>query len=247
LKIFRLLLNLLSAQIARPTLLASLAICASPIALAQDYRQFPGAPMDSRMLKIQERVEELFSSGEYDRALFIYERELAPQGDKYAQYMAGFMHLTGKGVKENPAVALAWYRLAAERGEHPFVKARDALQATLEPAQLEQSAILFAELWQRYGDRRLMLDLIKSDIEILRRDDGRRSIEPDSTFNIAVGYSGSKTSDGYYRRVRSRLLERLQYLGSTADADDAGIAADDSALRKLESEIRRELKSMNLR
>jgi Sel1 repeat len=221
-----------------------LAFLASQLCFADEYRQFPGAEMDSRTLKIQEKVEDIYSSGDYDRALLIYEKELAPLGDKYAQYMVGFMHLTGKGVDENPAEALAWYRLAAERDEVPFTKARDALREMLGPSDLERSDLVFSALWQRYSDRKLILDLIKEDLDILRRENGGPEAEPTAA-SLAAGYSGNETSEGYYRRVRARLTERLQYLGSTRDAEEAGIAnAED--ITTLEAEIRQELKALDI-
>jgi Sel1 repeat len=221
-----------------------LAFMAVQLCLAQDYRQFPGAEMDSRTLKVQEKVEDIYSSGDYERALLIYEKELAPLGDKYAQYMVGFMHLTGKGVEESPAEALAWYRLAAERDEVPFTKARDALREMLEPAELERCDVVFSALWQRYGDRKLILDLINQDLDILRRENGEGYAEPGGA-SLAAGYSGNDTSEGYYRRVRARLAERLQYLGSTRDAEDAGIA-DAEDVTGLEAEIRQELKALDI-
>jgi TPR repeat protein len=161
--------------------------------------------------------------------------------------MVGFMHLAGKGVTENAPEALAWYRLAAERGEVPFIRARDALRASLEPAGLERSEARFAELWQRYGDRRLILDLIESDLQVLRRGslptDGTRV--DGASESIAAGYAGSESGDGYYRRVRARLVERLQYLPSTKDAADVGIE-NPALVKKLESEVRRDLKALNL-
>ncbi|MEX2126310.1 MAG: hypothetical protein WD795_20625 [Woeseia sp.] len=225
-----------------------LGICAAQLSFAQDYRQFPGAPTDSRTLKIEERVEGIYSSGDYGRALLIYEKELAPLGDKYAQYMVGFMHLTGKAAEENPAEALAWYRLAAERGEAPFIKARDALQESLEPADRERSDVIFAELWQRYSDRKLILDLINSDLDILHRRNGAQNggrVTDRPGVSLAAGYSGNETSEGYYRRVRARLIERLQYLGSTGDAGEAGIA-DPADMEQLETEIRQELKALDI-
>ena len=62
-------------------------------AIASD--DFPGRAPDRRTLKTQEIVDVLFEKGEYERALFIYHKELAPLGDKYAQYMVGYMHLAG--------------------------------------------------------------------------------------------------------------------------------------------------------
>jgi TPR repeat protein len=243
----------ITAAVASPGILLALAAAAvvsvAAPSLAQEYRQFPGAQTDSRTLRIQERVERIFSSGDYGRALLIYEKELAPLGDKYAQYMVGFMHLTGKGVEENPAEALAWYRLAAERREAPFVKARDALRESLEPGALERSDARFAELWQRYGDRKLLLDLINSDLEVLARGaapaGGTQAGKVGPGMPLAAGYSGNETNDDYLRRVRARLVERLQYLSSTNDAAEARVD-DPAVVERLESEVRQELKALDL-
>jgi len=54
---------------------------------AQTYKAFPGETMNTKTLATQARVEELYEAGEYDRALLIYEKELAPLGDKYAQHV----------------------------------------------------------------------------------------------------------------------------------------------------------------
>ena len=57
---------------------------------------FPGNKPNKRVIKSQEKVDALFEKGDYERAAFIYREELAPLGDKYAQYMIGYMYLTGK-------------------------------------------------------------------------------------------------------------------------------------------------------
>ncbi len=101
---------------------------------------------DSRTLRVQRKVDDLFERGEYERAYFIYRNELVPLGDKYAQYMVGFMHLTGKGVTENPIAASAWYRLAAERGTPEFVAVRDFLLVGMMPEERRQSDELFLQL-----------------------------------------------------------------------------------------------------
>ena len=81
-----------------------IAIVAAAIASAQTYASFPGGDLDHATLRVQERVEELYVSGAYERAHFIYRNELAPRGDKYAQYMIGYMHFTGAGVPEERRV-----------------------------------------------------------------------------------------------------------------------------------------------
>ena len=226
--------------------------CVAQAAAAGEYKQFPGAPTDSRTLNIQDRIESIFSSGDYARALLIYEKELAPLGDKYAQYMVGYMHLNGKGVAENPAEAYAWYRLAAERGEPEFIMARDALRETLDPAQLEQANSRFAELWQRYGDRKLILDLISRDLEALRRaappaTGVTSAIDEDGSAGITIVASGYSNGphDLYYRRIKARLEERLNYLPSTKDAEEAGIA-DPAVIEQLEAKVRQDLKALDL-
>lgn len=212
--------------------------CASQLAQAGEYRQFPGAPADDRTLRIQERVEEIYAAGDHSRALLIYEKELAPAGDKYAQYMVGFMHLTGEGVAPDPMAAMAWYRLAAERGEESFVQARDELAASLTEDALERSDALFTDLWRQYGDRKLLLDLLEEDLELLQRQAGRGA-ESDSGSMLAAGYAGQEAADPIYRRVHGRLLERLRYLESRATPENVGIARDDARIRPLVTQMRR--------
>ena len=227
---------------------AAVLLLATQTAGAGEYRQFPGVPTDSHTLRIQERVEGIFSSGDYGRALLIYEKELAPRGDKYAQYMVGFMHLTGTGVRKNRAEALAWYRLAAERGEGPLLKARDALRESLDSAELERADVRFAELWQSYGDRKLLLELIASDLYLLRRSGiskGESAEDSEPGAYLAAGYTGTGTGEGYYRRVLERLRERLQYLSSTRDAAAAGIE-NPAVIEKLETEVRHDLRALDL-
>ena len=107
-------------------------------------------PVDARTLRVQEKAEELFERGDYGRAHFIYRNELAPIGDKYAQYMLGFMSLTGLGVREDPIVASAWYRLAAERDSPEFIAVRDELFRRLDEIDMERSDALYLRLRQEY-------------------------------------------------------------------------------------------------
>ena len=43
-------------------------------------------------------------------------RSLAEQGDADAQFLLGFMYAYGKGVAQDFAKAVKWYRKAAEQG-----------------------------------------------------------------------------------------------------------------------------------
>jgi hypothetical protein len=208
---------------------------------AGEYELFPGPAIDSSTLRFKTKVEEIYSSGNYERALFIYANELAPRGDKYAQYMVGYMHLTGRGVEKDPAAALAWYRLAAERGEPKFIEAREALEASLDPAEVERAATLFPDLWQRYGDRRLLLDLIREDLAILARKSAPTPANAGT--EIITGYSHI-TGDPYFRRVRQQLTERLRYLDAMPQAPR--IEGSDGRVGSLEASVRQELRKLDL-
>ena len=142
------------------------------VASSQTYPSFPGHDLNQQTLRTQERVEELFVSGAYDRAYFIYRKALAPRGDKYAQYMIGYMHLTGAGVPEDPVAALAWYRLAAERGEPIIERASNELRKSLSAAQIAAAHVLFADLRNELSDRVLLLKLVMKDLDILRSSAG---------------------------------------------------------------------------
>ena len=211
------------------------------------HDRFPGDAVDSRTLDTRRQVEELYSRGAFQRALLIYEKELAPIGDKYAQYMVGYMHLAGQGVPKDSATALAWYRLAAERGEPPLVKARDALQRKLGPDELARANDRFLELWQQYGDRKLLLELIADDLAILRERNASTLSEPAPRASIVSGYFGSEGGEGFYERVRERLDRRMQYLESNRRLEDVGRLADSRALQRLESEIRQQVEALNQR
>lgn len=211
---------------------------------AQD--RFPGEAVDTRTLDTRRQVEELYASGAYERALLIYQKELAAIGDKYAQYMVGYMHLTGQGVPKDSATALAWYRLAAERGEAPLAKARDALRRKLSPDELARANDIFLELWQQYGDRKLLLELIADDLAILRERNGSAPAESAPAASIVSDYFGSEGGEGFYAGVRERLDRRMRYLESIPRLDDVGRLADSRDLQRLESKIRQEVEALHL-
>lgn len=219
-------------------------LLAAAVGRSDEYAQFPGPPIDGSTLRFKQKVEEIYASGNYERALLIYEKELAPQGDKYAQYMVGYMHLTGRGVVPDPAKALAWYRLAAERGEPKFIEARDALEGTLAAGEQERAQSVFSELWQRHGDRRIILEMIEEDLELLgQREPAGLVGGAASGADISAGYSGNGPGNPYYRRVRAQLGERVRYLDSMPD-DPSGV--DDSAMDAFEADLRRQLEALDL-
>lgn len=219
--------------------------CAS--AQSQTYRPFPGETMNKRTLNTQERVEELYEAGEHDRALLIYEKDLAPLGDKYAQYMVGFMHLNGRGVPQDKIAALAWYRIAAERGEPVLLQARDELIATMTSAEIAVSNSIFLQLWQRIGDTKLILELVRGDMNTLKNRTGSR-IPGTVTSGPALIYrpSGVLMPHDYYRNVRRRLEARLSYLEIKVEVRDVDVSLDDEALQLLEAQVKEELAALEI-
>ena len=219
--------------------------CAS--ALSQTYRPFPGEAMNRRTLSTQERVEKLYEAGEYDRALLIYEKDLAPLGDKYAQYMVGYMHLNAKGIAQDKVAALAWYRIAAERGEPVLLLARNKLIDSMTPVELAVSNRIYLDLWQTIGDTKLIMELVREDMSTLKRRTGTR-IQGTAASGPALIYrpTGELFPPNYYRNVRVRLESRLNYLEIKVEVRDVNIASDDEALQLLEEQVKAELAALEI-
>lgn len=213
---------------------------------AQTYRPFPGEPIDQRTRNIQDRVEAVYATGDYRRALLIYEKELAPIGDKYAQYMVGYMHLNGQGVAPDPVAALAWYRLAAERGEPLIEQTRDDLIATLSRDDIAASDAIFRDLWRSIGDRALVMELIQQDIRTLRAQTGTR-IPGAVTIGPAEIYrpTGESLGPNFYREIRQRLKMRMDYLETRVEIEDLAIAEDLQKIREQEAEAKAAIAAMD--
>lgn len=178
---------------------------------------FPGwAPTDA-MIRIQEKAEAAFEAGKYRKAIWLYSKELAPVGDKYGQYMVGFMHENGLGVASDPVRAAAWYSLAAERGHDPIVAAAEGFWGRLRPEQLAAAKALAASLKEQWGDKALVRRAIRRDIERLNSMAGSR-IRSTSRRNcgarpgrVYVGLT-SMTFDEYCEIVNERIDRRTAYL-----------------------------------
>jgi len=212
---------------------------------AQAQKAFPGPPVDQRTMRTQVRVDELYESGDYGRALLIYQKELSPIGDKYAQYMVGYMHLAGQGVPaaDRPA-ALAWYRLAAERGDPSIVQARDQLYQAMSSDEVEMSSEIFVNIWQEYGDNSLLLELVREDMDLLRKQTGTRvsgGDRPTTVINVRSGQAGTAV---YYDRVESRIDVRLDYLETSVEITDVAIAKSAADIRSVGEELRKEFAAL---
>ncbi len=87
-----------------------------------------------------------YSAGDYATA----RREwlpLAEAGDARSQYQLGVMHLNGEDVEVDPAIALKWFRLAADQGYTPSQVSLAGLYYTGRGADHdhEEAARLYAE------------------------------------------------------------------------------------------------------
>ena len=229
-------------------IIAVVTLLAASAANAQDYTRFPGASLDQRTLEAQRRVEVLYSNKEYTRSLLIYEKELAPIGDKYAQYMVGFMYLHGQGSSESRPVAIAWYRLAGERKEPEILQARDRLFQSMTHYEVVESNAVYVELYRELGDNRLILGLIEEDLQLLDQRTGSRvgrsSISP---VTIVSGKTGAPNNDAYYDRVRERIEARLAYLKTNVEIIDLDLDGEMAVAKGLEIEVREAMAALDTR
>ena len=201
------------------------------VALGQASPGFEGIPLESRTNRAQAKAEKLFERGEYVRAHFIYRNELAVVGDKYAQYMVGFMCQTGKGVQEDAVMASAWYRLAAERQTPEYVAVRDGLMSAFDTVDTDRSDQAYFGLRVQYSDLALAFELVRKDFSMLnesttgsRLSGGSRSVTV-----ISPGGGNAVTSDEYLRQIRKQLQSRLDFITDRLDIDevDADLGADE--------------------
>ncbi|NOR37775.1 MAG: hypothetical protein GQ577_13600, partial [Woeseiaceae bacterium] len=196
-------------------------------------------PVDAKTLRVQQQAEEVYERTDYKRAFFIYRNELVPIGDKFGQYMVGFMYLTGKGVEEDQIKASAWYRVAAERGTKEYVHVATQVLATLDAEQRVESDRLFVELRKEYGDLVLLTKAIRKDMALLRDRTGSRISATTSPMTIIEPSSpgGTRSGDDYYGQIERRIAARLEYIASRVDID---IIDQDPARPDMET-IEREL------
>ena len=193
---------------------------------------------DERTLLVQDQAEEVYERGDYDRAFFIYRNELAPIGDKYGQYMVGYMYLTGQGVPENHIAASAWYRLAAERDTKEFVSVRDELLAALDDRQQGESDRMFIELRKEYGDLVLIARAVRHDYETLKARTGPR-LGSNSARLTVVDVESGETHIGveYYGRIERRMKARLAYIAQHTEIEIIDLDAEIIDVDAIEDQV----------
>ncbi len=211
-----------SAFINKLSVLIAVGVCLTAAgAVAENAGPFPGSAVDSKTMRIQEMVEDLFEQGDYERAHFIYRNELSPIGDKYAQYMVGYMYWTGTGVGEDPILASAWYRLAAERSYQEFQDERDLILAGFSEAELLHSDNQYLQLRRQYSDVVILLKLIEADIDMSSARTGSRLSGGGGSVTIVDARTGSSVSgDQYFGQIRRRVTARLKFMAKQLDMPD---------------------------
>ena len=202
---------------------------------------------DSPTLRQQAKAEELYRAGHWERAYFIYVNDLAATGDKYAQYMAGYMCLNGKGVPRDAVRASAWYRLAAERGAPEFVEVRDQLLESMGEESRQASDELFIALRKKYSDLVLALGYLEDEREALNaRPTGSRLSSSSSSITIIDPRTGmTMTRSEYLRRLESRMKLRLDYITAKLDIEDVEADMSDRQFRELVDQVDQYLQQIN--
>jgi len=208
-------------------------------AQAQDANHPAPEPAGSKTLSVQTKVEKLFENGEFERAYFIYRNELAPLGDKYAQYMVGYMHLMGMGVREDEVRASAWYRLAAERGYPEFVAIRNQVLESFDDEGLQRSDAEYIELRQEYSDLVLTMQQLRRDFnELSSPMTGSRLPRRVSPVMIADPNKGAAVSaDSYYLKAELRLRNRLDYVTDALGIERVTGQVTEKNLRELQDQV----------
>lgn len=225
---------------AQPRLIFQLVIAAMFIATsvaAVAGEKFPGGQPDRRILEVQQKVDELFERGDYERAYFIYREELAPLGDKFAQYMVGYMNIVGKGVPRDYTAGSAWYRLAAERGDESYSRARDEVWDQFNDEQRLRSDEFYAELRLDFSDAMIIVSFIEKDLDLIR---GRSQ---SSTLNNELVDSKNQfveEREQIVEEARQRIQIRLGFLDGTVAGGTPLTAAETARIREVKKRAQAE-------
>ena len=195
-------------------------------------------------MAVQDKVDKLFDAGEFKRAFFIYRNELAPLGDKYAQYMVGYMYQTGMGIEEDDITASAWYRLAAERGTPEFMSVRDQLLRKLDDTERRNSNARYKALRAEYCDLAVLLSSIKRDFKELEGRTGSRIQSSSSAMTVIDTGRGTMSSGSdYYGQLRGRVEFRVKLLVELGGFDDIETDIEKINIRDIEHKVREKIES----
>lgn len=211
------------------------------------WAEFPSREVGSHILRIQDKAESLYERGDYRRAHIIYSDELARLGDKYAQYMAGYMYLMGQGVMEDPVMASGWYRLAAERDAPEFAKVRDQLLRSFDAEQRRRSDALYIELRKEYSDLALIMRLLEQDLEEMEEGtSGSRVSGRGSSAVIVYPRSGmSVPADQHADRIIRSAQARLNFLVEELEIEPLELNMSHEELNGLRARVNEQLATID--
>ena len=202
---------------------------------------FPGVPPDKQLLNAQEKADQLYEKGDYDRALVVYRDDLARGGDKFAQYMVGYMYLAGRAVAQNSITAAAWYRLAAERGEESFVQARDTLMDAMNDAQRRECDEKYVELRAKFADVEIVSSLIRDDLQ-----------ELGSLMSIDLAINSELMQRSQYggnekllNQIRINVNTRLAYLLKLSNSDPGITEQELEKISQLHKKVQRDMAALD--
>lgn len=208
-------------------------------AIAQDFAFRSRNFVDAETISVQNKADQLYVDGDFKRAHFIYLNELAPIGDKYAQYMVGFMTLAGEGVAADPVEASAWYRLAAERKTPEFIAVRDDLIRRLDSVEMQRSDEIYVRLRLEYSDVAVRMREVRKDFDRIRGGPtGSRTMSSSSPVMIVEPRQGTGMSvEAYNQQLRRRMQRHLDFIAETLGVEpvDADATAED--LDRLEEQV----------
>ncbi|MEM7613388.1 MAG: hypothetical protein AAF270_17010, partial [Pseudomonadota bacterium] len=174
----------------------------------------PGEAPTGKVKRAQVKAEEAYERGDYSRAFWLYRTKLVPVGDKYAQYMVGYMLQHGQGTTRDEVEAAAWFSLAAERGHKPIVELVEEYKTSLSEEQVLAAKARSLELKAEIGDRALVERLIRRDMRRLREMTGtrlRRATCGGRPGRVVSG-AGNLTMTEYCTALNERIDRRLEYI-----------------------------------
>lgn len=193
-----------------------LAVASAQESIPQSDREvlFPNPALDLNYAKLQKMADTYYDKRQFKKAYRIYSEDLALLGDKFAQFRAGYMHYTGEGVAQDPVLAFAWMRLAAERGSEQIKTAASQLYEQLDQEQRVRAQAEFENLVGEYGDRVLLTRLIEQDQRKLKQTTGSRLGQTNAqsrVYNPSV--RGSVTdAEGFTEAIEQRIEARTRYI-----------------------------------
>ncbi len=196
-----------------------------------------GTIIDARTLNIQEKVERLYAEEQYERAHFIYLHELAPIGDKYAQYMLGFMYEHGINVEPNPIEASAWYRIAAERGNDKFNDVSESSLRWLTDEEREAADARYVELRLRYADVAVMFRQVSADYEKLMAVPTGTRI-PGGGRSLVTMDPDKQAGEADLLAAERRLKRGLVFLSTVLDDQSYNVTYTELDIRDLDRDVR---------